>query len=187
VSACVGGLVVQVDRERRTIRVSLRGKEVMEQLISKEEAHRQRLEGCKWHPEFGSWMIESTPATPYTGYATELLRYAWSHKFALPSRNVVEWKSRCTSRDSGRADKEGASLPFSQGHVCRLTPRASLLLLCSCVTRVEQNMRLRRKRLLTSLNRDEIAPTVTNFPLMGVGTFTDPPSEPGVRRCTHIS
>lgn len=64
----------QVDREQRTIQVSLRGKEVMEQLGKKEEQHRMRLEGCKWHPEFGSWMIEATPATPYTGYATELLR-----------------------------------------------------------------------------------------------------------------
>lgn len=54
--------------------MSLRGKEVMEQLGKKEEQHRMRLEGCKWHPEFGSWMIEATPATPYTGYATELLR-----------------------------------------------------------------------------------------------------------------
>lgn len=41
-------------------------------------------------------------------------------------------------------------------------------------------MRLRRKRLLTSLNRNEIAPTVTNFPLMGVGSFTDPPTSAGV-------
>ena len=46
--------------------------------------------------------------------------------------------------------------------------------------RVESNMRLRRKRLLTSLNRDEIAPTVVAFPLMGVGEFTDPVAPPGV-------
>jgi hypothetical protein len=24
-------------------------------------------EGCNWHPEFGSWMVESTPSRPYTG------------------------------------------------------------------------------------------------------------------------
>jgi hypothetical protein len=41
-------------------------------------------------------------------------------------------------------------------------------------------MRLRRKRLLTVLDKDEIAPTVVAFPLMGVGEFTDPPAPPGV-------
>lgn len=34
--------------------------------------------------------------------------------------------------------------------------------------RVERNMRLRRRRLLTVLDEDEIAPTVATFPLMGV-------------------
>lgn len=33
--------------------------------------------------------------------------------------------------------------------------------------RVERNMRLRRKRILTVLNDDEIAPTVSAFPLLG--------------------
>ena len=31
-------------------------------------------EGCNWVPEYGSWMIESTPSRPYTGYAEDLLR-----------------------------------------------------------------------------------------------------------------
>ena len=33
--------------------------------------------------------------------------------------------------------------------------------------RVERNMRLRRKRILSSLREDEIAPTVAAFPLLG--------------------
>ncbi|MGK3741830.1 MAG: glutamate--cysteine ligase catalytic subunit [Bacillariaceae sp.] len=33
--------------------------------------------------------------------------------------------------------------------------------------RVERNMRLRRKRILTVLNKNEIAPTVSVFPLLG--------------------
>ena len=48
--------------------------------------------------------------------------------------------------------------------------------------RVESNMRLRRKRLLTSLDKDEVAPTVVAFPLMGVGEFTDPAAPPGVSK-----
>lgn len=48
-------------------------------------------------------------------------------------------------------------------------------------------MRLRRKRLLTVLDKDEIAPTVVAFPLMGVGAFTDPVAPPGVRVCVFGS
>ena len=33
--------------------------------------------------------------------------------------------------------------------------------------RVERNMRLRRRRLMTALNENEIAPTVATFPLLG--------------------
>ncbi|KAI9916606.1 hypothetical protein PsorP6_018076 [Peronosclerospora sorghi] len=44
--------------------------------------------------------------------------------------------------------------------------------------KVEGNMRLRRARLLALLKEDEIAPSVTAFPMMGVGDFTMPPSEP---------
>ncbi|CCI41029.1 unnamed protein product [Albugo candida] len=44
--------------------------------------------------------------------------------------------------------------------------------------KVEANMRLRRARLLEVLAEDEIAPTITAFPLLGVGIFTDPPSSP---------
>ena len=41
---------------------------------------------------------------------------------------------------------------------------------------VENNMRLRRARLLSVLRPNEICPTVPCFPLMGVGDFTSPPS-----------
>ncbi|CAK9106752.1 Glutamate--cysteine ligase catalytic subunit (GCS heavy chain) (Gamma-ECS) (Gamma-glutamylcysteine synthetase) [Durusdinium trenchii] len=47
------------------------------------------------------------------------------------------------------------------------------------LTSVEQNMRLRRGRLLSALARDEIAPTLVTFPLMGVGEFTSPSAPPG--------
>lgn len=72
-------------------------------------------EGCTWHPEFGNWMIESTPSKPYNNYASDLLR-------------------------------------------------------------VERNMILRRRRLLSVLREDEIAPYVTCFPLMGVGDFIHEPT-----------
>ena len=50
------------------------------------------------------------------------------------------------------------------------------------LVRVERNMRLRRRRLLTVLSPDEIAPTVSTYVLMGathVPEQTCPPSKPG--------
>ena len=32
------------------------------------------MEGGTWHPEFGGWMIESTPSRPYNKFASDLLR-----------------------------------------------------------------------------------------------------------------
>ena len=47
---------------------------------------------------------------------------------------------------------------------------------------VEQNMRLRRGRLYSALTRDEVAPTLTAFPLMGVADFTMPRFEANGRQ-----
>lgn len=70
-------------------------------MIEKENEFLHEAEGSTWHPEYGAWMIESTPSRPYTGYASDLLR-------------------------------------------------------------VERNMILRRRRLISALNENEIAPTVRN-------------------------
>eukprot|EP00602_Paraphysomonas_sp_CaronLab_P001393 CAMPEP_0185025476 /NCGR_PEP_ID=MMETSP1103-20130426/8414_1 /TAXON_ID=36769 /ORGANISM="Paraphysomonas bandaiensis, Strain Caron Lab Isolate" /LENGTH=662 /DNA_ID=CAMNT_0027558679 /DNA_START=268 /DNA_END=2256 /DNA_ORIENTATION=- len=67
-------------------------------------------DGCTWHPEYGAWMVESTPSRPYSNYVAELLR-------------------------------------------------------------VERNMLLRRRRLLSVLKPNEIIPYVTAFPLMGTTDF----------------
>ena len=44
---------------------------------------------------------------------------------------------------------------------------------------VEKSMRLRRARMISVLEPDEIAPTMVNFPLLGVGDFVHPPAPPG--------
>lgn len=95
-----------LDEENKTVRLSLRAKEIMDNLNKNEEIYSYENEGCNWVPEYGGWMIEATPSRPYTGYSSDLLR-------------------------------------------------------------VERNMRLRRKRLLTQLKGNEIAPTVAVFPLLG--------------------
>eukprot|EP01035_Chromulina_nebulosa_P027952 gene27952-36830_t len=99
-----------VDGSNKSIQISIRSAELRLQLIDKEHLFAHESEGCTWHPEFGAWMIESTPSKPYTNYVSDLLR-------------------------------------------------------------VERNMTLRRRRLLSILAENEIAPTVTCFPLLGVGEF----------------
>lgn len=109
--------LLKLDERQKTVKLSLRGPEVMESLRQSEQViHAFR--GCTWHQEYGSWMLEGTPDLPYGGYTMSLAS-------------------------------------------------------------VEQNMRLRRGRLLSALLADEVAPTLVSFPLMGVGDFVSPSAPPG--------
>lgn len=112
--------IFAVDSVNKTVKIALRGVEVSffpisysclliiclpqikSQLNEKEQLHSHEAEGCFWHPEYGAWMVESTPSTPYTGYAADLLR-------------------------------------------------------------IERNMLLRRRRILSALHENEIAPTVSFY------------------------
>jgi len=108
--------LVALDHATRTPRISLRATEVREALSAKEALRpvKSQVEGCAWMPEYGSWMVEGTPRTPYAGYSNDLMR-------------------------------------------------------------VERNMRLRRARLMAGLPENHVAPTLSTFPLLGVGDdFTEP-------------
>ena len=59
------------------------------------------------------------------------------------------------------------------------TPKVPYSGYSSDLTRVEANMRRRRARLMAALKPNEIAPTITSFPMMGVGNFTEPAHNPG--------
>ena len=57
--------------------LSLRGDEVRSLLSNREAEERRAIpESGKvtWHPEYGSWMVESTPMKPYSGYTDDLRR-----------------------------------------------------------------------------------------------------------------
>lgn len=56
--------VFATDAAARTIKLSLRGAELLQELQSRELSAVHRCEGCTWHPEYGSWMVEATPRTP---------------------------------------------------------------------------------------------------------------------------
>lgn len=67
----------RLDGEARKAFLSLRGAEVRE-LLEKREAEERRgvaeAGKCTWHPEYGAWMVESTPAEPYSGFTADLRR-----------------------------------------------------------------------------------------------------------------
>lgn len=77
-----------VDRVRKTLKISLRSAELRALLSAREAEVAHQREGCSWHPEFGAWMIESTPSTPYANFASDLLRV---------ERNMVLRRSRLLS------------------------------------------------------------------------------------------
>jgi len=118
---CVLKLVGDPDDEHRTVKISLRSPEIIAELQNLDKHGRihglSEADMCSWMPEYGRWMLESTPRKPYEGL-TDLLN-------------------------------------------------------------VESRMRLRRSRLMAALGPGEISPTVTSFPLFGVGDFCEPSCAPG--------
>jgi len=62
-----------VDEAAGTVKLSLRSAEILATLTER-EAKSEAETGCHWVPEYGSWMVEGTPARPYSGFANDLLR-----------------------------------------------------------------------------------------------------------------
>ena len=72
------GILVH-DAASGTVKCSLRGAEILAELQRKEQqspssdSNKSTDRGCQWVPEYGSWMVEATPDTPYSNYATDLV------------------------------------------------------------------------------------------------------------------
>jgi len=110
---CVTG---DMSDSTRSAKVVLRSPEILAALKQREEeelkAGAKPEQTCTWVPEYGRWMVESTPGVPYNGLVG--------------------------------------------------------------IIGVEQQLRLRRERLQAALRPGEVAPTMTHFPLLGVGDFCEP-------------
>lgn len=92
--------------------LSLRADSLRSTLETREdELYNHIDQGCLWQPEYGSWMIETVPRKPYSGYISDLFQ-------------------------------------------------------------VEPSLRMRRRRLHMVLDDDEIAPSVSNFPMLGVEGYS---------------
>ncbi|KZP05939.1 glutamate-cysteine ligase catalytic subunit [Athelia psychrophila] len=70
-------MVISLDKKEKSAKLSLRQTEILQKLgsvvngISVECA--DEITAPTFHPEYGSYMIESTPGSPYTGVITDLL------------------------------------------------------------------------------------------------------------------
>jgi len=109
------------DDPNRRVQASLRSAEMIADL-KRIDDHGQvhglsESDRFAWMPEYGAWMLESTPGKPYEGISSLL--------------------------------------------------------------EVENNMMMRRSRLLAVLNNSEIVPTMSCFPMLGVGESTYPSLPPG--------
>lgn len=104
--------LLQFDRANNRYDLYKNSAKIRENLLKLEASLRGDLPiGCEWHPEYGSWMIEATPHSPYGSYLADLLN-------------------------------------------------------------VQKSMSLRRKRLLYALGEDIIAPSMSNFPMLGVEGYS---------------
>ncbi|XP_053595167.1 glutamate--cysteine ligase isoform X2 [Microplitis demolitor] len=59
-------MLVKLDDDKKTAKLSLRSYELMVKLNEKEQANPSGVK-CLWRPEFGAYMIEGTPGQPYGG------------------------------------------------------------------------------------------------------------------------
>lgn len=59
-------MLIKFDNKRKKACVSLRAQEVLDALTKKQNDHPEEVKAL-WRPEFGAYMIESSPAKPYGG------------------------------------------------------------------------------------------------------------------------
>ncbi|CAG8725146.1 15965_t:CDS:2, partial [Acaulospora morrowiae] len=72
-------MIIDYDDEKKNAKLSLRAAEVLRQLQKEEEEALKNPDSgvvlkALWRPEYGRYMIEGTPGTPYGGSLKELLK-----------------------------------------------------------------------------------------------------------------
>lgn len=67
-------MVLAVDDEKKYAHLSLRQAEILALLAEQEEKGLLKAADVTFHPEYGRYMLEATPATPFTGSPVDLLK-----------------------------------------------------------------------------------------------------------------
>ncbi|CAD6192123.1 unnamed protein product [Caenorhabditis auriculariae] len=90
--------ILKFDDENKKVRVSCRAEELLSRLSAEEEVNALvgTANRCLWRPEFGSYMIEGTPGSPYGGL--------------IACFNVVEANMKMRRKEVQRLLKKGESI-----------------------------------------------------------------------------
>jgi glutamate--cysteine ligase catalytic subunit len=68
-------MLLHMDEKTKTVRLSLRGAEILEELVKEEHEHQSGpLPNTLWRPEYARYMLEGTPGSPYGDCVTEFRR-----------------------------------------------------------------------------------------------------------------
>ncbi|CAN6618110.1 glutamate--cysteine ligase [Trichomonascus vanleenenianus] len=69
----IESMVVEIDDEAKTAKLSLRQAQILDELAKAEKDGSLSEHNVSFHPEFGRFMLEATPARPFSGDFAELL------------------------------------------------------------------------------------------------------------------
>lgn len=58
-------MIVKIDHENKKSRISLRGSDLLKDLLGREQRRNESSSGYIWHPEYAEYMLESLPGEPY--------------------------------------------------------------------------------------------------------------------------
>ena len=133
-------------------RCSLRGAEILAELRKRELAATTESQGvtakggCSWVPEYGAWMVEATPANPYSAYAGDLVQCVRSAAGAAihvsridlhapPMNHAHAWSAHLLPKLYAFAAMVGRFRDDSalrMAYLCADEPRRTRMLLADC-------------------------------------------------------
>lgn len=67
-------MVVEVNEDEKSAKLSLRQAQILEDLDKAEKAGELKNDNVSFHPEYGRYMLESTPSRPFSGEFEDLLQ-----------------------------------------------------------------------------------------------------------------
>ena len=105
--------LVVFDPAEKTVKVPLNAYEVLDKLEKESAEHRDpehAYNDCAWHPEFGSWMIETTPSAPYGARLRDLLQI---------EQNMRLRRARIYHSLGSNATALSSVVSTSKGLICR--------------------------------------------------------------------
>lgn len=146
--------------------------ELLQTLQKPEESGETNLSSL-WRPEFAAYMVEGTPGMPYGISPT-------------PLENALKFKSSLENLDhsfdlialDGGLDSSGSSTP-NQLELCTDNDKDNSETpphMFAFFKNIEENMRLRRREVMSLLKQNEAILSISSFPRSGTLDSCAPPT-----------